>query len=154
MAVRVKSSEKLDGSTERQVTALLTLLAENGTIVISGARIAREIGVSRSTVYQGICRIRTAFTAAGLEPSPASYRIPKSHIENRGRGVTTECCGPSSGERNASRPIVAQKQPDADDGTFRWRYDSGREYLNQIAAYKSYGRAGDDPSGAEGREAA
>jgi BirA family transcriptional regulator, biotin operon repressor / biotin---[acetyl-CoA-carboxylase] ligase len=58
MAVRVKSSEKLDGSTERQVTALLTLLAENGTIVISGARIAREIGVSRSTVWRWVTRLR------------------------------------------------------------------------------------------------
>jgi BirA family biotin operon repressor/biotin-[acetyl-CoA-carboxylase] ligase len=58
MASRVKSSEKLDGSTERQVTALLTLLAENGTIVISGARIAREIGVSRSTVWRWVTRLR------------------------------------------------------------------------------------------------
>jgi BirA family transcriptional regulator, biotin operon repressor / biotin---[acetyl-CoA-carboxylase] ligase len=58
MAVRVKSSEKLDGSTERQVTALLTLLTENGTIVISGARIAREIGVSRSTVWRWVTRLR------------------------------------------------------------------------------------------------
>jgi BirA family biotin operon repressor/biotin-[acetyl-CoA-carboxylase] ligase len=58
MASRIKSSEKLDGSTERQVTALLTLLAENGTIVISGARIAREIGVSRSTVWRWVTRLR------------------------------------------------------------------------------------------------
>ncbi len=58
MASRVKSSVKLDGSTERQVTALLTLLAENGTIVISGARIAREIGVSRSTVWRWVTRLR------------------------------------------------------------------------------------------------
>jgi BirA family biotin operon repressor/biotin-[acetyl-CoA-carboxylase] ligase len=58
MASRVKSSEKLDGSTERQVTALLTLLAENGTIVINGARIAREIGVSRSTVWRWVTRLR------------------------------------------------------------------------------------------------
>jgi BirA family transcriptional regulator, biotin operon repressor / biotin---[acetyl-CoA-carboxylase] ligase len=58
MAVRRKSAEELDGSTERQVTALLTLLAENGTIVISGARIAREIGVSRSTVWRWVTRLR------------------------------------------------------------------------------------------------
>ncbi len=58
MAARQKSSEKLAGTTERQVAALLTLLAENGTIVISGARIAREIGVSRSTVWRWVTRLR------------------------------------------------------------------------------------------------
>ena len=58
MAVRGKSSEKVAGATERQVAALLTLLAENGTIVISGARIAREIGVSRSTVFRWVTRLR------------------------------------------------------------------------------------------------
>ncbi len=58
MAVRRKTSEKIAGATERQVTALLTLLAANGTIVISGARIAREIGVSRSTVFRWVTRLR------------------------------------------------------------------------------------------------
>src|SRR6202030_697402 len=58
MAVRVKPSGNIAGSTERQVAALLTLLAENGTIVISGARIAREIGVSRSTVFRWVTRLR------------------------------------------------------------------------------------------------
>src|ERR1700693_5850491 len=58
MAVRVKSSGNISGTTEQQVAALLTLLAENGTIVISGARIAREIGVSRSTVFRWVTRLR------------------------------------------------------------------------------------------------
>jgi BirA family transcriptional regulator, biotin operon repressor / biotin---[acetyl-CoA-carboxylase] ligase len=58
MAARHKSSETIAGTTERQVAALLTLLAENGTIVISGARIAREIGVSRSTVFRWVTRLR------------------------------------------------------------------------------------------------
>src|ERR1700737_2869253 len=58
MALRVKPSGNIAGSTERQVAALLTLLAENGTIVISGARIAREIGVSRSTVFRWVTRLR------------------------------------------------------------------------------------------------
>jgi len=40
------------------VAGLLTLLAENATIVISGARIAREIGVSRSTVWRWVERLR------------------------------------------------------------------------------------------------
>src|SRR4030088_2802130 len=58
MVVRVNSSGNIAGSTERKVAALLTLLAENGTIVISGARIAREIGVSRSTVFRWVTRLR------------------------------------------------------------------------------------------------
>jgi BirA family biotin operon repressor/biotin-[acetyl-CoA-carboxylase] ligase len=37
---------------------LLTLLAENPMIVISGARIAREIGVTRSTVWRWVERLR------------------------------------------------------------------------------------------------
>ena len=58
MATRLKSPVTIAGSTERQVAALLTLLAENGTIVISGARMAREIGVSRSTVWRWVTRLR------------------------------------------------------------------------------------------------
>ena len=48
----------LPGTTDRRLAALLTLLSENGTIVISGARIAREIGVSRSTVWRWVERLR------------------------------------------------------------------------------------------------
>jgi BirA family biotin operon repressor/biotin-[acetyl-CoA-carboxylase] ligase len=51
-------SETLPGTTDRRLAALLTLLAANATIVISGARIAREIGVSRSTVWRWITRLR------------------------------------------------------------------------------------------------
>lgn len=46
------------GTTDRRIAALLTLLAENATIVVSGARIAREIGVSRSTVWRWVERLR------------------------------------------------------------------------------------------------
>ena len=48
----------LPGTTDRRLAALLTLLAENGTIVVSGARIAREIGVSRSTVWRWVTLLR------------------------------------------------------------------------------------------------
>jgi BirA family biotin operon repressor/biotin-[acetyl-CoA-carboxylase] ligase len=48
----------LPGTTDRRIAALLTLLAENATIVISGARMAREIGVSRSTVWRWVERLR------------------------------------------------------------------------------------------------
>jgi BirA family biotin operon repressor/biotin-[acetyl-CoA-carboxylase] ligase len=50
--------ESLPGTTDRRVAGLLTLLAENATIVISGARIAREIGVSRSAVWHWVQRLR------------------------------------------------------------------------------------------------
>ncbi len=48
----------LPGTTDRRLAALLTLLAENATIVISGERVAREIGVSRSTVWRWVQRLR------------------------------------------------------------------------------------------------
>jgi len=50
--------EPLPGTTDRRLAALLTLLAENATIVISGARIAKEVGVSRSMVWQWVERLR------------------------------------------------------------------------------------------------
>ncbi len=50
--------ESLPGTTDRRVAGLLTLLAENATIIISGARIAKEIGVSRSTVWRWMERLR------------------------------------------------------------------------------------------------
>ena len=50
--------DTLPGTTDRRVAGLLRLLAENATFVISGARIAREIGVSRSTVWRWVERLR------------------------------------------------------------------------------------------------
>jgi len=52
------TQESLPGTTDRRLAALLTLLAENATIVISGARIAKEVGVSRSMVWQWVERLR------------------------------------------------------------------------------------------------
>jgi len=48
----------LPGTTDKRLAALVTLLSENATIVISGARIAREIGVSRSMVWQWVQQLR------------------------------------------------------------------------------------------------
>ena len=47
------------GTTDRRIGALLTLFAGNPMIVISGARIAREIGVTRSTVWRWVERLRS-----------------------------------------------------------------------------------------------
>src|SRR5215470_2620389 len=52
------NQESLPGTTDRRLADLLSLLSENATIVISGARIAREIGVSRSTVWRWVERLR------------------------------------------------------------------------------------------------
>ena len=49
---------RLPGTTDRRIDALLTLLSENPMIVISGQKIAREIGVSRSAVWHWTQRLR------------------------------------------------------------------------------------------------
>lgn len=54
----MKQTNSLPGTTDRRLAALVTLLSENATIVISGARIAREIGMSRSTVWRWVERLR------------------------------------------------------------------------------------------------
>jgi BirA family biotin operon repressor/biotin-[acetyl-CoA-carboxylase] ligase len=49
---------KPDQKTDKRIDALLTLLAENATIVISGAKIAEEIGVTRQQVWRWIELLR------------------------------------------------------------------------------------------------
>jgi BirA family biotin operon repressor/biotin-[acetyl-CoA-carboxylase] ligase len=46
------------GTTDRRIDALLTLLADNATIVISGPKIASEIGVTRQTVWRWVHKLR------------------------------------------------------------------------------------------------
>jgi BirA family transcriptional regulator, biotin operon repressor / biotin---[acetyl-CoA-carboxylase] ligase len=53
-----KRTASLPGTTDRRIDALLTLLAENSTIVISGAKIAKEIGVTRQKVWRWIEQLR------------------------------------------------------------------------------------------------
>lgn len=53
------STETVAGTTDRRIATLLALFANNPMIVISGARIAREIGVSRSTVWRWVERLRS-----------------------------------------------------------------------------------------------
>ena len=48
----------LPGTTDRRIAALLTLLADNAMIVISGPKVAQEIGVTRSTVWRWVERLR------------------------------------------------------------------------------------------------
>ena len=53
-----KLTVDLPDTTDRRIDALLTLLAENATIVISGAKIAKEIGVTRQQVWRWIEKLR------------------------------------------------------------------------------------------------
>jgi BirA family biotin operon repressor/biotin-[acetyl-CoA-carboxylase] ligase len=46
------------GTTDRRIDALLAVLSDNAMIVISGAKIAREIGVTRGTVWRWIEKLR------------------------------------------------------------------------------------------------
>ena len=52
------ASTSLPGATDKRIASLVALFANNATIAISGARIAREIGVSRSTVWRWIEQLR------------------------------------------------------------------------------------------------
>lgn len=51
-------SAELPGMTDRRIDALLTLLSENATIVVSGAKIAKEIGVTRQQVWRWMEQLR------------------------------------------------------------------------------------------------
>src|ERR1700674_2960082 len=52
------AQETLPGTTDRRLAGLLTLLAENAEVVNRGGGIAKEIGVSRSTVWRWLQRLR------------------------------------------------------------------------------------------------
>jgi BirA family biotin operon repressor/biotin-[acetyl-CoA-carboxylase] ligase len=66
----------LPGTTDRRIDALLALLSDNTMIVISGAKIAREIGVTRSTVWRWIEKLRTLGVRVKGHPR-SGYQIEK-----------------------------------------------------------------------------
>src|SRR3990170_274322 len=64
------------GTTDRRMDALLTLLADNPMIVISGQRIAREMGVARSSVWAWTQKLRAL--GVRVKGSPGTgYRIER-----------------------------------------------------------------------------
>lgn len=67
------TQEILPGTTDKRLAALLTLLAENATVVNNGARIAREIGVSRSTVWRWVQRLRELGVRVKGHPATGYY---------------------------------------------------------------------------------
>jgi BirA family biotin operon repressor/biotin-[acetyl-CoA-carboxylase] ligase len=66
----------IPGTTDRRIDALLALLADNAMIVISGAKIAREIGVTRSTVWRWIEKLRALGVKVKGHPR-TGYQIEK-----------------------------------------------------------------------------
>jgi BirA family transcriptional regulator, biotin operon repressor / biotin---[acetyl-CoA-carboxylase] ligase len=73
-----KRMAALPGTTDRRIDALLTLLSENATIVISGAKIAREIGVTRQQVWRWIEKLRELGVRAKGHPRTGYHieRVP------------------------------------------------------------------------------
>ena len=72
-----KRLANLPGTTDRRIDGLLTLLAENSTIVISGAKIAREIGVTRQQVWRWIQKLRELGVRVKGHPS-SGYHIERT----------------------------------------------------------------------------
>ena len=68
----------LPGATDRRIASLLTLFANNATIAISGSRIAKEIGVSRSTVWRWVERLREVGVRVKGRPNTGYFleRVP------------------------------------------------------------------------------
>lgn len=64
------------GTTDRRIDALLALLSDNAMIVISGAKIAREIGVSRGTVWNWVQKLRALGVRVKGHPR-TGYQIEK-----------------------------------------------------------------------------
>ncbi len=76
--MEAKRLKDIRGLTDRRIDALLTLLSENSTIVISGTKIAKEIGVSHDTVWRWIQKLRALGVSVNGHPSKGYHiaRIP------------------------------------------------------------------------------
>ena len=64
------------GSTDRKIDKLIHLLAQNATVVVPGPKIASEIGVTRSTVWQYIEKLRALGVEIKGHPS-SGYQLQK-----------------------------------------------------------------------------
>ena len=70
------SPPSLSGTTDRRMDALLSLLADNPMIVISGQKIAKEMGVARSSVWVWTQKLRALGVRVKGNPG-AGYRIER-----------------------------------------------------------------------------
>ncbi len=64
------------GTTDRKIDKLIQLLAKNATVVVPGPKIASEIGVTRSTVWMWIEKLRALGVEIKGVPS-SGYRLVK-----------------------------------------------------------------------------
>ncbi|HEV7966258.1 MAG TPA: biotin--[acetyl-CoA-carboxylase] ligase [Candidatus Acidoferrales bacterium] len=64
------------GTTDRRIDALLAVLSDNAMIVISGAKIAREIGVTRLTVWRWVEKLRALGVRVKGHPR-TGYQVEK-----------------------------------------------------------------------------
>ena len=74
---KTKPPTQLSGATDRRLDSLLNLLAENSTIVVSGAKIAKEIGVSRQQVWRWIEKLRALGVRVSGHPH-SGYHIERA----------------------------------------------------------------------------
>jgi BirA family biotin operon repressor/biotin-[acetyl-CoA-carboxylase] ligase len=88
----------MPGATDRRIDALLTLLAENPTIVISGASIAKEIGVKRQTVWKWIETLRAAGVKVKGHPR-SGYHIEREPDVLAPQLISRHLRGTSFGKR-------------------------------------------------------
>ena len=74
--MKKRTTREIEGTTDRQVAALLTLLADSPLLVISGEKIAKEIGTTRSSVWRWVKRLReVGVKVSGHQHS--GYRIER-----------------------------------------------------------------------------
>ena len=64
------------GSTDRRIDKLASLLVQNATVVVPGPKIASEIGVSRSTVWMWIEKLRSLDVEVKGHPA-SGYQLKK-----------------------------------------------------------------------------
>jgi BirA family biotin operon repressor/biotin-[acetyl-CoA-carboxylase] ligase len=69
-------TRNITGTTDRHLDALLGLLADSPMLVISGEKIAAEIGITRSTVWRWINKLRAVGVRVNGHPR-SGYRIDR-----------------------------------------------------------------------------
>jgi len=79
-----KSANTPTGTTDRLLDALLALLSDSPMLVISGEKIASEIGVTRSTVWRWITRLRELGVRVKGHPRSGYHieRVPDILVPN------------------------------------------------------------------------
>jgi len=66
----------ISGRTDRKIDKLITLLVKNATVVVPGPKIASEIGVTRSTVWEYMEKLRSLGVDIKGHPS-SGYQLQK-----------------------------------------------------------------------------